>query len=91
MRCIVEGKIFDTDSAQKILACRDIQFSYEYYKTAKGNFVMIKSPAPEIEAVSYAPSCIASVISEDLMKSILGRHDLNMYEQIFGAEDLEIL
>lgn len=91
MRCIVEGKIFDTENSQRILTCRDAQHLYEYYKTAKGNFVLVKSPAPEIEAISYVPSYITCVISEDLMKSVLGMHDLNMYERIFGVEDLETL
>ena len=91
MRCIVEGKIFDTERAEKILTRRDLQNEYEYYKTVKGNFVVVQKPAPEVEAVSYVPSCTAAVVSEGLMRSILGMYDLNKYEEIFGVEELDIL
>ena len=67
------------------------QNEYEYYKTVKGNFVVVQKPAPEVEAVSYAPSCTAAVVSEGLMRSILGMYDLNKYEEIFGVEELDIL
>ncbi len=90
MKCIVSGKIFDTDRADLILTCRDNQNEFQYYKTVKGNFVVVQRPAPEFEPVSYS-SPVAQLVSEGNMKTILGMYDLDKYEEIFGVEDLEIL
>lgn len=90
MRCIVEGKIFDTDSAQLILTYRDLQNQFQYFMTAKRNFVGVMSPAPEFEAASYMATT-AFTVPEDEMKTILGMYDLSKYEEIFGTENLETL
>ena len=92
MRYLVEGKLFDTESAELILTCRTLYQQYDYYKTTLGNFVQINTPAAEFRGegnINVPVRC--QVISENMMRSILSSHDMNKYEEIFGVDDVEML
>ena len=92
MRCLIEGKLFDTKSAQLILSCRTLYQQYDYYKTTLGNFVQINTPASEFRGEGSACVPIKSqIISESMMRSILSSHDMDKYEEVFGVDDVEML
>lgn len=92
MRCLIEGKLFDTESAELILTSRTLYQQYDYYKTALGNFVQINTPAVEFRGEGNTNVPVkGQVISENMMKSILSSHDMDKYEEVFDTDDVEML
>lgn len=78
MKKIIDGKLYNTDTATFIITlysgARNSQ--RDYYKTPKGAFF-----------VHYVRTNTLDLISENTMKALLAEHDVDKYLELFGDEE----
>ena len=77
MRVIINGKLYDTETAELIY--REIvtwRYSRWYYMTAKRAFFCYYDKTKEIK-----------VKTEEEIRELLGEHDVDKYIELFGEPD----